>query len=281
MASKRQHGVDGDALLTACDLRVSLPADGRAGLTRRTAEVVRGVDLTVRRGRTLALVGESGAGKTTLARAALRLLPEAHVSGRVTFDGCDVLSAGGGQLRAMRRRMQMIFQDPAGSLDPRMTAGRIVAEPLLAHRIGTRRQRRLRAAAMLGRVGLPADSAVRYPHEFSSGQRQRIAIARAIAPQPDLIICDEPVSSLDMSIRAQILNLLADLQEELGLSYLLIAHDLAVVERFADEAAVMYEGRIVETGRAQNLLTGGAGHPYTQSLIDSVLTGDPARRHAP
>lgn len=282
MTADRQHSAADGAILTVCDLRVALPAEGRAGLSRRTAEVVRGVDLTVRRGRTLALVGESGAGKTTAARAVLRLLPEAHVSGRVTLDGCDVLTAGARQLRAMRRRTQMIFQDPAGSLDPRMTAGRIVAEPLLAHRIGTRRQRRLRAAAMLDRVGLAADSAARYPHEFSGGQRQRIAIARAIAPQPDLIICDEPVSSLDVSIRAQILNLLADLQEELGLSYLLIAHDLAVVERFADEVAVMYEGRVVETGSTQDVLAGDkTRHPYTESLISSVLTGDPTRRHAP
>jgi len=281
MTPDRQHSAD-DALLAACGLRVTLPADGRPGLSRRTAEVVRGVDLTVRRGRTLALVGESGAGKTTAARAMLRLLPEAHVSGRVTFDGCDVLTAGGRQLRAMRRRAQMIFQDPVSSLDPRMTAGRIVAEPLLAHRIGTRRQRRLRAAAMLDRVGLPGDSAARYPHEFSGGQRQRVAIARAIAPQPDLVICDEPVSSLDVSIRAQILNLLADLQEELGLSYLLIAHDLAVVERFADEVAVMYLGRIVETGSTREILRdGGARHPYTQRLLNSILTVDPIRPHAP
>ena len=266
MTADRQHSAVAEAILTVCDLRVAFPAGGR-----RAVPVVDGAGLTVRRGRTLALVGESGAGKTTLGRALLRLLPDARVSGRVIFDGCDVLAAGGSQLRGMRRRMQMIFQDPAGSLDPRMTAGQIVAEPLTAQRIGARRERRRRVADMLDRVHLPAEAAGQYPHEFSGGQRQRIAIARAIAAEPDLIVCDEPVSSLDVSIRAQILNLLAGLQGQLGLSYLFIAHDLAVVERFADEVAVMYRGRIVEAGPTQELLRdGGAQHPYTRDLIDSV-----------
>ncbi len=265
MTTDGQHNAADGAALTVRDLHVAY------GRGRRSSQVVCGVSFTVRPGRTLALVGESGAGKTTVARAIMRLLGDAHVSGRVTFGGRDVLAGGRASMRDVRRRMQMIFQDPAGSLDPRMTVGQIVAEPLLGER--TRRgERRRRAEAVLDRVGLPANSAGRYPHEFSGGQRQRIAIARAIVAEPELIICDEPVSSLDVSILAQILNLLTDLQEQLHLSYLFIAHDLAVVGRFADDVAVMQRGRIVETGRVSDVLQSGGGHPYTQTLIDSILT---------
>jgi len=280
MIPEPQHfATDDRPALTVRDLRVALPETGLLGLSRRRVYLVNGATFSLQHGRTLAVVGESGAGKTTLARAVLRLLPEAHITGQVVFDGCDVLAARRPKMRTMRRRMQMIFQDPAGSLDPRMTAGRIVAEPLTAHRIGTRRQRELRAVALLHRVGLPPDSPSRYPHEFSAGQRQRIAIARALATNPDLIVCDEPVSSLDVSIRAQILNLLKDLQDQVHLSYLFIAHDLQLVQRFADDVAVMHQGRIVETISARDLLTPGrANHPCTIRLIGSIPTCDAVGR---
>jgi oligopeptide/dipeptide ABC transporter ATP-binding protein len=240
-------------------------------------KAVDGVDLDVARGQTVGLVGESGSGKTTVGRTVLRLVP-AH-AGEVTFDGQNLLTLSAGQMRAMRRRMQMVFQDPASSLDPRMTVGGIIAEPLKVHMSMTARERRSRIGELLERVGLSERYINRYPHEFSGGQRQRIGIARALATEPDFIVCDEPVSALDVSIQAQILNLLADLQDELGLSYLFIAHNLAVVEHFADMVAVMYLGRIVEIASKQVIL-GGAGyeklqHPYTHALIRSVPIPDP------
>jgi oligopeptide/dipeptide ABC transporter ATP-binding protein len=245
-------------------------------------KAVDGVDLDVPRGKTVGLVGESGSGKTTVGRTILRLIPAR--AGSIHFDGQDLLSLSGGQMRAMRKRMQMIFQDPVSSLDPRMTVGGIISEPLKVHRSLTGRERRQRIGELLERVGLSGQYINRYPHEFSGGQRQRIGIARALATDPDFIVCDEPVSALDVSIQAQILNLLGDLQDELGLSYLFIAHNLAVVEHFADIVAVMYLGRIVEIARKDVILgQGGDGyeqlrHPYTRALISSVPVADPQAR---
>ncbi len=244
-------------------------------------KAVDGVDLDVPRGKTVGLVGESGSGKTTVGRTILRLIPAQ--AGSVHFDGQDLLGLSGRQMRAMRKRMQMIFQDPVSSLDPRMTVGGIVGEPLKVHTSLSGRQRRERIGELLDRVGLSGQYINRYPHEFSGGQRQRIGIARALATDPDFIVCDEPVSALDVSIQAQILNLLGDLQDELGLSYLFIAHNLAVVEHFADIVAVMYLGRIVEIASKAVILGQGGGyeqlrHPYTRALISSVPVADPQAR---
>jgi oligopeptide transport system ATP-binding protein len=258
---------DNDTILVAKGLRVWFPV--RRGMLggRQYVRAVDGVDLTVRRGRTLGLVGESGSGKTTAGRAILRLIPAQ--GGTVVFDGHDVLSAAGRDLHDLRRRMQVIFQDPVGSLNPRMTVEEIVGEPLAVHSDLPRRQRRRQVGELLEKVGLPAIYAKRYPHEFSGGQRQRIGIARALASRPDFIVCDEPVSALDVSIQAQILNLLSDLQDELGISYLFIAHNLAVVEHFADEVAVMYLGRVVEAAPSSQIYARPA-HPYTQALLSAV-----------
>ncbi|MFP3937587.1 MAG: ABC transporter ATP-binding protein [Phycisphaerae bacterium] len=256
-----------NVLLTARGLKTYFPI--RRGLLgrKRFVRAVDGVDLTVRRGRTLGLVGESGSGKTTVGRSLLCLTPAA--SGEVRFDGHDVLRLSSPRLRALRRRMQIIFQDPVGSLDPRMTVAEIVAEPLVVHTDLNRKERRRRVAELLERVGLSAGHVSRYPHEFSGGQRQRIGIARALASDPDFIVCDEPVSALDVSIQAQILNLLKDLQEELGISYLFIAHNLAVVEHFAEDVAVMYLGRIVEQASREALYENPT-HPYTRALLSAV-----------
>jgi oligopeptide/dipeptide ABC transporter ATP-binding protein len=265
-----------NVLLKARGLKTYFPV--RRGLLgrKRYVRAVDGVDLTVRRGRTLGLVGESGSGKTTVGRTLLRLIPA--TAGEVRFDELDVLRLPAGPLRALRRRMQVIFQDPVGSLDPRMTVGEIVGEPLVVHSDLSRRQRRQRVSELLERVGLSAGHVRRYPHEFSGGQRQRIGVARALASGPDFIVCDEPVSALDVSIQAQILNLLKDLQADLGLSYLFIAHNLAVVEHFAEDVAVMYLGRIVEHASRQALYEHPA-HPYTQALLSAVPRVD--RRGAP
>jgi len=248
---------------------------------RRSAAYVRAVDgvsFDVLRGTTLGLVGESGCGKTTAGRTILRLV--AATGGSVFFDGADVLKADGRTLRTLRRHMQIVFQDPFGSLNPRMTVGRIVAEPLDVYAVGRRRERRDRVAELLTRVGLRSDDARRYPHEFSGGQRQRIGIARAIALNPRFVILDEPVSALDVSIQAQILNLLNDLKAELKLTYLFIAHNLAVVEHFSDRVAVMYLGKIVEVADAADLYA-RPRHPYTMALLASVPEHDPARRREP
>jgi len=265
-----------NVILRATGLKTYFPV--RKGLFSRISGWVRavdGVDLAVRRGRTLALVGESGSGKTTVGRTILRLIPA--TAGSVVFDGVDVFSLRGRELRALRRRMQIIFQDPYGSLNPRMTVGSIVSEPLKVHGVVARPERRGRVGELLERVGLDADYASRYPHEFSGGQRQRIGIARALASEGDFIVCDEPISALDVSIQAQILNLLDDLQAQLGLSYLFIAHNLAVVEHFADEVAVMYLGQIVERATRDDLYAGPV-HPYTKSLMSSVPRVDPSAR---
>jgi len=256
-----------DVILEVANLKTYFRSGGGLFSAKRFVRAVDGVDLRVRRGRTLGLVGESGSGKTTVGRAIVRLIPSQ--GGTVTFDNQDVFALGAGGMRRLRRRVTMIFQDPFGSLNPRMTVGGIVAEPLKVHRIVHRRGRRSRIGELLERVGLSATYARRYPHEFSGGQRQRIGIARALASDPDFIICDEPVSALDVSIQAQVLNLLSDLQDELGLSYLFIAHNLAVVEHFADDVAVMYLGRIVEQAN-RDALYSAPMHPYTESLLSAV-----------
>jgi oligopeptide/dipeptide ABC transporter ATP-binding protein len=240
-----------------------------------TVRAVNGVSLTLARGRTLGVVGESGCGKSTLARTILRLIPAS--SGRVRFDGIDVLACPRRQLRRLRARMQIVFQDPMDSLNPRLTVETIVGEALYVHGlVRSRAQCRERVGKLLQRVGLSAEDMDSRPHQFSGGQRQRIGIARALALEPDLIVCDEPVSSLDVSIQSQILNLLADLQQQLGLSYLFIAHDLAVVRHFCDEIAVMYLGRVVEQAPAAELF-GDPRHPYTRALLASAPNPDPSR----
>jgi oligopeptide/dipeptide ABC transporter ATP-binding protein len=248
---------------------------GRGG--KGGIRAVDGVSLILQSGETLGIVGESGCGKSTLGRTILRLIEP--TSGAIEFDGEDLLSLGASALRAKRRDMQMIFQDPYASLDPRLNVGAIVAEPLVIHRIGSRASRRQATLDLLETVGLQPDAAKLYPHEFSGGQRQRIGIARALALRPRLIIADEPVSALDVSIQSQILNLLVELRQQFGLSYIFVSHDLAVVEHVSDTVAVMYLGRIVETAATEDLFT-RPSHPYTVALISAVPESDPARRGA-
>ena len=235
---------------------------------------VDGVDLDVGRGEIVGLVGESGSGKTTLARAVLRLVEP--TAGSVRFDGIDVLSLRPRELRALRRRMQVIFQDPAAALNPLMTVGGLVGEPLAIHGLVPRRERRRRVAELLGEVGLDPALAARRPGELSGGQRQRVMIARALAVRPDLVVCDEPVASLDVSVQAQVINLLVELQARHGMSYLFIAHDLALVGHLCDRVAVMYLGKIVEQGPTGDLLAAPA-HPYTRALLAAVPPPDPTR----
>jgi peptide/nickel transport system ATP-binding protein len=264
------------ALLEIAGLRKEYPL--RRGLLQRRRGTVRaldGVDLRVARGECLALVGESGSGKTTLGRCALRLIEP--TAGRILFDGEDLLALPAGALRARRRRFQMVFQDPYGSLDPRQRVESIVAEPLAIHTGLGRDGRRERARELLALVGLTPELGRRFPHELSGGQRQRVGIARALAPEPDLLVADEPVSSLDVSVRGQVLSLLAGLRERLGLALLLISHDLAAVERLADRTAVMYLGRVVELASTRELMARPL-HPYTVSLLSAVPVADPRRR---
>ena len=265
-------------ILDAANLSKHYPM--RRGLLARPAGTVRAVDgvtFTLARGETLALVGESGCGKSTTARLVLRLIEP--TTGTVAFEGQDITTLDGPALRALRRRMQIVFQDPYASLNPRMTVGDIVAEPLIVHAIGTAPQRRARVTELLDLVGLAPYHAARYPHEFSGGQRQRVGIARALAVEPALIVLDEPVSALDVSIQAQVVNLLKDLQGRLGLSYLFIAHDLAVVKHVADRVAVMYLGRIVEVGPKHQVFA-NPRHPYTRLLLSAIPRPDPHRRLA-
>jgi len=264
------------ALLAVEGLRKDYPV--RRGLLQRARGTLRaldGVDLVVGRGECVGLVGESGSGKTTLGRCALRLIEP--TAGRVRFDGEDLLALRPAELRRRRRRFQMVFQDPYGSLDPRQRVGSVVAEPLAVHRLADRAGRASRAAELLASVGLAPELARRYPHELSGGQRQRVAVARALAVSPELLVADEPVSSLDVTVRAQILALLADLRRRLSLSMLFIAHDLAAVEQLADRVAVMYLGRVVETA-AREALFRQPLHPYTVSLLSAVPRPEPGRR---
>jgi peptide/nickel transport system ATP-binding protein len=238
-----------------------------------TVRAVDDVSLEILEGETVALVGESGCGKSTLGKSLIRLVDPS--SGRVTFKGRDVAAMSGRELQSVRRHIQMIFQDPFASLNPRQTIRAILTAPLAVHGIGDRKSRDAIAASMVVHVGLPADALDRYPHEFSGGQRQRIGIARALILQPELVICDEPVSALDLSIQAQILNLLVEMKTELSLSYLFISHDLSVVRYFADRVLVMYLGRIVESAPTARLWS-DAKHPYTRALLAAVP--DPSRR---
>jgi len=269
------------ALLSVRDLVKHFPI--RAGVLKRQVGAVRAVDgisFDIAAGETLGLVGETGCGKSTAARVVIRLIEATR--GSVVFDGIDVLAAKGDTLHSLRRQMQIVFQDPYASLNPRMTVGSIVSEPLIVHAsaardagIQSRADRRDRVKELLELVGLSPEHYNRYPHEFSGGQRQRIGIARAIALSPRLLLCDEPVSALDVSIQAQVINLLEDLQERLGLTYLVIAHDLAVVRHISDRIAVMYLGRLVEVADSDELLA-HPQHPYTEALLSAIPIPDPA-----
>jgi len=263
-------------LVEVRDLHKRYPIGGGPfGRARAWVHAVEGVSLAIHAGETLGLVGESGCGKSTLGRLMLRLLEP--TAGDVLFDGRSLLALSPRELRAMRRQMQIIFQDPYGSLNPRMRVASIVGEGLAIHRVGTRRERRARVEELLELVGLPPDAGNRHPHEFSGGQRQRIGIARALAVGPRFIVADEAVSALDVSIQAQILNLLQDLQRRLGLTLLFIAHDLRVVEHVSDRVAIMYLGRIVECGPREEIYR-NPRHPYTRTLLSAVPVPDPRRR---
>ena len=258
-----------DPLLSVRDLKVHFPVKG--GVLQRTVDVVKAVDgvsFDVPRGKTVGLVGESGSGKTTTGRAIARLVP--ITAGSIHYGGRDLATLSRGEFFGYRKKIQVIFQDPFGSLNPRMTIYSIIAEPLDIHfKDWSKDQKKTRVADLLEKVGLSSDLMQRYPHQFSGGQRQRIGIARALAVEPDFIVCDEPVSALDVSVQAQIVNLLQDLQDELGLTYLFIAHDLAVVEHISDEVLVMTEGKIVEQASAEEIYN-NPQHPYTIKLLKAV-----------
>jgi len=263
-----------DVLVSARGLEVHFPVGGR-GFRKQPAGLLRavdGVDLDIHRGETLGLVGESGCGKSTLGNALLRLVPT--TGGTLTFDGTDLTRLEGRRLKELRRRAGMVFQDPFASLDPRRTVAQTVSEPLEVHGLRKGRDKAARVAELLELVGLDANVAGRYPHEFSGGQRQRVGIARALAGEPDFLVCDEAIASLDVSVQAQVLNLLRRLQRQLGLTLLFISHDLAAVRHISDRIAVMYLGRIVEVGPAQAVGT-DPQMPYTQALLSAVPVPHP------
>ncbi|MBP6508856.1 MAG: dipeptide ABC transporter ATP-binding protein [Opitutaceae bacterium] len=263
-------------LLNVQDLQMHFPVrEGILLRAKKSCRAVDGVNLTVAPGETLGLVGESGCGKSTLGKCIVRL--HQPTAGRIIFQGADLAHERGAALKAHRRQLQMIFQDPVESLNSRHTVGDIVAEPFLIHRLGDDAWRRTRVQELLAKVGLPANAAERFPFEFSGGQRQRIGIARAIALEPKLIVCDEPVSALDVSIQSQVLNLMLDLQREMGLSYVFIAHNLAVVKHVSDRIAIMYLGRIVEIAKADTVYL-SPKHPYTRALISAIPTPDPSKK---
>ncbi len=270
----RQRGDYGmDILVRVDDLKKYFPVS--SGLLRRNVGAVRAVDgvtFNILRGETLGLVGESGCGKSTLGRTILQL--HRPTAGRVYFEGLDLIEMKGSDLRRMRQNMQIIFQDPFSSLNPRMTVAAIVEEPLIIHGIGNGKERRAKVEDLLERVGLNPLLANRFPHEFSGGQRQRIGVARALALNPSFIVADEPISALDVSIQAQVVNLLEDLQDALGLTYLFIAHDLSMVRHICDRVAVMYLGKIVELGPVKEIYD-NPQHPYTQALLSAVPVPDP------
>ena len=269
--AEAEHGAT--PLVSVRDLKMHFPI--QAGLFRRTVGAVKAVDgisLDIRPGETLGLVGESGCGKSTAGRAILRLYQP--TDGEIVFEGTDITKLEGERLRDLRPRMQMIFQDPQACLNPRMTVGGIVSEPLREHRDMNGAQRHDRVRELLDQVGLNPDFINRYPHEFSGGQRQRIGIARALALDPDFIVCDEPIAALDVSIQAQVVNLLEDLQDRLSLTYLFISHDLSMVRHIADRVAVMYLGKVMELASVDDLFSRPA-HPYTQALLSAVPVPDP------
>jgi oligopeptide transport system ATP-binding protein len=264
------------SLLDIQNLKIHFPV--RGGVFRRAVaqcKAVDGVSLQVKTGETLGLVGESGCGKTTLGKAVVRLLNP--TDGRITFEGTDITHSSNSTLRPLRRDMQMIFQDPAESLNPRHTVRDILEEPFIVQKLGTKEQRRTWVIELLEKVGLKSEHADRFPFEFSGGQRQRIGIARAIALKPKLIVCDEPVSALDVSVQSQVLNLLLDLQRDMGLSYVFIAHGLNVVKHMSDRVAVMYLGRILELAPSEDLYR-NPRHAYTKALLDAIPVADPAKR---
>jgi len=264
----------GATLLEVTGLVKNFRADHGVLGSDAIVHAVSGVDLEVRPGEVLAIVGESGSGKSTLARCVLRLIDP--TAGRVIFDGRDVTALKGGQLAEFRQQVQPVFQDPFSSLDPRWRVGKSVGEALAAFGIGTKQERRARVLDLLDRVGLDPSLAQRHPHALSGGQRQRVGIAAALAPEPRLIVADEPVSALDVSVQAQVLNLLADLQRDLGLAILFVAHDLAVVEHISHRTAVMYLGKIVETGPTETVFR-DPRHPYTKALLAAIPHPDPER----
>ncbi len=268
--------VDNENLLEVRGLKKYFPIKGGPlGLGGDAVKAVDDVSFSIRRGETFGLVGESGCGKSTTGRAILRLIEPTE--GEVRFNGRDLLGVGAEELRRLRRDMQIIFQDPYSSLNPRMTIGNIIEEPMIIHSAGNRKERRARVAELLGVVGLDPAHAARYPHEFSGGQRQRIGIARALALNPSFIVCDEPVSALDVSVQAQVVNLLQDLQEQFGLTYLFISHGLSVVEHISTRVGIMYLGKLVEVATSEEIFKNPL-HPYTRALLSAIPVPDPDAR---